>query len=322
MEPIFHYKLLNDYFGDPCLYIRILRERRALLFDLGDISRLTPSEIYKITDAFVTHTHIDHFIGFDTLLRSALRRETPLNIYGPPNITRCVAGKLGGYTWNLIKDFPLVLNVFAYNGRSLVHSRFSAKNKFRRQLVSVTDTDGTLLHDPLFTVRAAKLSHGTPCLAYSIKEDFHINIDKDRLMKKGFDTGPWLSDFKRGIREGAPPHTVVEISGMRYRMDQFMDIAKITEGQKISFATDIGMSGRNIDSLVELAMGSDVFYCEAYFLEKDSERARERFHLTAKTCGLIAKKAEVKKLFVTHVSPKYMDSPDIIVNEAMEAFKG
>jgi ribonuclease Z len=270
----------------------------------------------------VTHTHIDHFIGFDTLLRAALRREVPLNIYGPPNLTRCVAGKLKGYTWNLIKEYPLVINVFAYNGKTLAHSMFMAKNRFRRQLVSLTDSDGTLLEDPMFKVKAAKLSHGTPCLAYSIDENFHINIDKDQVMKKGLEIGPWLGIFKKALRENAPAGTTLEISGRRYRMDQLLDIAKITEGQKITFATDVAMTGKNIARLVELAKGSDALYCEAYFLEKDRERAKERFHLTAKTCGLIAKMAGVKKLFVTHISPKYMDCPDSVIREAMEAFRG
>ncbi len=322
MEPIFRYRLVNDLFGDPALFIRILREKRAVQFDLGDIGGLTPSEIYKITDVFVTHTHIDHFIGFDTLLRAVLRRQIPLNIYGPPNIARCVAGKLRGYTWNLIRDYPLEINVFAHDGKSLAHSVFKAHNRFTREDVAESVSDGTLLEDPLFRVKAVKLSHATPCLAYSIEEGSHINIDKDRLMRKGLEVGPWLGVFKKALRKNAPANGTVEISGKQYRMEELSDIAMITEGQKIAFATDLAATPKNMERLVELARNSDVFYCEAYFLEKDREKAKERSHLTAKTCGLIAKKARVKKLFVSHISPRYMDCPDSVVKEAMEAFRG
>jgi ribonuclease Z len=321
MEPIFRYRLINDLFGDPALFIRILREKRALQFDLGDISGLAPSEIYKITDVFVTHTHIDHFIGFDSLLRAVLRRKTPLHIYGPQNITQCVAGKLRGYTWNLIRDYPLQIHVFAYEGKSLAHSVFKAHNRFKREDVAVSGSDGTVLEDPMFRVKTARLSHGTPCLAYSIEEESHINIDKDRVMRKGLEVGPWLSVFKKALRRNAPADSTVEISGKRYRMDRLSDIAKITEGQKITFATDVATTGKNIACLVELARDSDVFYCEAYFLEKDRARAKERSHLTAKTCGIIAKKAGVKKLFVSHISPRYIDCPDLVIKEAMEAFR-
>ena len=81
MKPAFHLRLLNSYFDDPCLFVKILYEKRALLFDLGNIHTLTPSDVYKISDVFVTHTHMDHFIGFDTLLRGILRRDGPLHVY-------------------------------------------------------------------------------------------------------------------------------------------------------------------------------------------------------------------------------------------------
>lgn len=322
MEPIFRCRLLNDVFGDPALFIRILREKRALQFDLGDISGLTPSEIYKITDVFVTHTHIDHFIGFDALLRAVLRRKIPINIYGPANITRCVAGKLKGYTWNLIRDYPTEINVFAYDGRSLARSVFKAENSFKREDITVSASDGRLLADDLFTVKTAKLSHGTPCLAYSIEEETHINIDKDRLIRKGLKIGPWLGIFKKALRRNDPADSTLEISGKHYRMDSLWDIAKITDGQKITFATDFAITAKNIERLAELAKGSDVFYCEAYFLEKDRQRAKQRFHITAKTCGLIARKAGAKKLIVSHISPRHIDCPDLVVKEAMEAFEG
>ncbi len=80
MKPGFHHRLINSYFEDPCLYVRVLREKRAVLFDIGDIRALSTAELYKITDVFVTHTHIDHFIGFDVLLRVILRRNIPLNV--------------------------------------------------------------------------------------------------------------------------------------------------------------------------------------------------------------------------------------------------
>lgn len=80
------------------------------------------------------------------------------------------------------------------------------------------------------------------------------------------------------------------------------------------------MSEGNISKVIALVKGSDMFYCEAYFLEKDRDRAIERFHLTAKTSGLIAKKAGVKKLSLMHFSPKYKESPELVINEAFEEF--
>ena len=322
MKPIFHHRLLNDYFEDPCLFVRILREKSAMLFDVGDIRNLGPAEIYRIADLFVTHTHIDHFVGFDTVLRAVLRKDLPLNVYGPPGIDGCIEGKLKGYSWNLIREYPTVINVFSYNGKTVTHSVFTAEGGFRREVISRSGSDGVLLKNPLCKVRAAILDHGIPCLAYAIEEEFHINIDKDRLTKKGLQVGPWLSEFKKLIRENPEQDAALTIEGKDYRLSRLLDIASVTKGQKICFATDLAITGKNIEGLVNLAQGSDVLYCEAYFLEADRARASERFHLTAKTCGRIAKEAAVKKLVLMHFSPKYRDCPDLVINEAMTEFTG
>jgi ribonuclease Z len=321
MKPSFHHRLINGYFEDPCLYVRVLRERRAILFDTGDIRALSTAEMYKVTDVFVTHTHIDHFIGFDMLLRVMLRRKIPLNVYGPPNIISCVQGKLRGYTWNLIRDYPLVINVFSYDGRYLTQAVFRAENRFRRERVGRAVSDGTLFRDPLFRVRAAKLDHQTPCLAYAVEEEFHINIDKDLLNKMGLPVGPWLAEFKQMVRRKARSESVLTVGGEKRRFGQLRDIAHITKGQKISYATDIAVTDTNMRRLVDLVKASDVLYCEAYFLEEDRERAIERFHLTARACGSIARMAGAAKLSVMHLSPKYRDCPEKVVKEAMDEFK-
>ena len=72
MKPVLHAQLVNSPFGDPCLYIDFLFERRALQFDLGDISRLSARKLLRISHIFVSHTHMDHFIGFDSIVRVCL----------------------------------------------------------------------------------------------------------------------------------------------------------------------------------------------------------------------------------------------------------
>ena len=86
MKPSFHSHLINNPFDDSVLYIQIFREKRAILFDLGSIDFVEPSKLLKVSDIFVSHTHIDHFIGFDHILRLFLGRENLLRIYGPPGI--------------------------------------------------------------------------------------------------------------------------------------------------------------------------------------------------------------------------------------------
>lgn len=321
MKPTFIHTLVNTPFEDPSLFVRIMREKRAFLFDIGNISRLNPGDLQKITDVFVTHTHIDHFIGFDILIRALLRRETPLRVYGPSNITDCVEGKLKGYTWNLIKEYPLKIEVFCIDGDKITSSSFHAENCFKRIDNSLSEFNGILLKEPLLTVKAIQLDHQVPCLAFSLEEEFHININKASLKEMGLPVGPWLSELKKTIREQRSGETEFVVSDKRYRLKELGNIAKITKGQKISYVTDVSITTENIEKIIEFVRDSDTFYCEAYFMDKDMDRALKRFHLTAKITGRIARKAEVKHLIVMHFSPKYRDQADSPENEAMEEFR-
>lgn len=321
MKPSFHHRLINRRFEDPCLYVRLLRERRAFLFDIGFIGALESGELQKITDVFVTHMHIDHFAGFDTLLRAILRRETPLRVYGPEGIIECVEGKLNGYTWNLIKEYPLKIEVFCISEKEMRHSSFYSENGFRRIERERSAFSGIVLEEPCFCVSASNLSHGIPCLGFSLTEDIHINIDKAGLNKAGLPVGPWLTQFKSLIRGKAPPDIVLSIDNREITLSGLMHIAMITKGQKISYLTDISPDEENISKAIELVKDSDTLYCEAYYPHKELGRALERSHLTAKTTGNIARRANVKNLVLMHFSPKYREDSGLIEEEAMKEYR-
>ena len=123
--------MVNGGFGDPALYLNFLHERRALLFDLGEINALRAGEILRISDIFISHTHIDHFCGFDRLLRVMLNRELTVRLHGPAGLIGNVAGKLAGYTWNLVDDYRLRLQVQEIGPRRVRRVTFSCRDRFR-----------------------------------------------------------------------------------------------------------------------------------------------------------------------------------------------
>src|SRR3954452_6083750 len=108
-------RLINGAFDDPGLFIGFHYERRAMLFDLGNIDNLSVREILKVSDVFISHAHMDHFIGFDHLLRYSLNRQE-LRLFGPKGFIDNVRGKLAGYSWNLIRDYVLKLVVHEIDG--------------------------------------------------------------------------------------------------------------------------------------------------------------------------------------------------------------
>ena len=319
MKPSFHVRPLNGPFDDPGLYIRVLREGRAMIFDLGFTTSLSPGDILKTTDIFVSHTHIDHFIGFDNILRVSLKKERPLKLYGPEGFTGCVEGKLRSYTWNLIEDYPIVIEVYEVKGESVKKAVFKAENSFKREELEAVPFNGILMKNSFYTVCAVSLDHQIPCLAFSIEEDYHINIDKARLNSLGLPVGPWLRQLKTAVRENTED-SVFTVEGRTYTFPEIKGVANITRGQKLSYVVDALGSEDNIRKIVGLAKGSDVLYIETYFLDEDKDRAWDRYHLTAKEAGRIAREAGVGRLETMHFSPRYIDDSGRLYQEAKDEF--
>jgi len=91
---IFHPALLNDPFGDPGVFVDCIFTNRALLFDLGDLRNMPGRKLLRVSDVLVTHAHMDHFFGFDHLLRLTLGRGKTIRLFGPQGFTRQVEHKL------------------------------------------------------------------------------------------------------------------------------------------------------------------------------------------------------------------------------------
>ena len=184
MKSCLHSTLVNDPFGDPGLLVQFLFQKRSLLFDLGDISPLSNAELLKVSHVFVSHTHIDHFIGFDRLLRTVFGREKTITFFGPENFINNVQPKLTRFTWNLVDRYEesLTFKVVEVREGRLLKATFKAIDKFKRvDEQEIELKNGIILEDPLFTVSAAVLEHRVPCLGFSLQENLHVNIKKDRL---------------------------------------------------------------------------------------------------------------------------------------------
>jgi ribonuclease Z len=334
MRPSFHPRLINDPFSDPGLFIPFLFEKRALLFDLGELHGLSPKDLLKVSHVFVTHTHMDHFIGFDTLLRLFLGRDKELHLFGPEGFFRHVEGKLAGYTWNLVHEYQsdLILKVTEIHQDRALTQIYVCKDRFRSRGNQVKETfNGILLKEPSFLVEAAWLDHRIPCLGLSLKENFYVNINKQGLKEIDLPVGPWLTRFKKALYEQRDPKgdffVTWEKGGKITKEKEFIlgelaqKIATISPGQKITYITDIAGSSDNYERAVKLAEDSDHLFIEAAFLDRDRDAARKKYHLTAKEAGKLARLAGVKRYTLFHFSPRYDHMTQDIEKEAREAFQ-
>ncbi|MCJ7540508.1 MAG: MBL fold metallo-hydrolase [Desulfobacterales bacterium] len=331
MRPSFLPRLVNGPFDDPGLFIPFLFEKRAVIFDLGDIYSLSAKEILKARHVFITHTHMDHFVGFDRLLRLFLGRDQHLYIYGPEGFLKNVEGKLAAYSWNLVKNYSnlLVLHVSEVHTDHLFAREYICQNGFIPASKVVKHPFKGLLHqEASLSIFTEILDHGIPCLGFAVKERFHVNIMKDKVSDLGLEIGPWLKEFKQALfnNKDADSEFVVEYGKKHPRKKSFVlgDLAKqialITPGQKVSYIADVAYSQSNVEKIVELVKDSDHLFIEAAFLERDRDIAEKKCHLTAWQAGSIAGKARVKQMTPFHFSPRYQGQAHILAKEAMDAY--
>jgi ribonuclease Z len=322
---------VNGPFGDPGLHVGMRWQGTALQFDLGRLDRFPAAELLKLTHVFVSHTHIDHFIGFDRIIRLFLARDAALELFGPPGIIGNVTGKLAGYTWNLVDGYPFVLTVHEVHPTRIRSVRLRATTGFAAEDVTSPPFAGVLLDVPAFTVRTAHLDHRIPCLAFAVTAKTHLNVRKDELDRLGIPAGPWLNTLKAAIRAGEADDTPITArwttdgtqQQAAFALGELRDRLIVpTPGTKLAYVVDTLFSKENAAQIVALVRESDVFFCESLFLDEDRDEALKRYHLTARQAGTLARMAGVKRLEVFHFSPRYDGQAERIYAEAAAAFSG
>ncbi|MDA8364101.1 MAG: MBL fold metallo-hydrolase [Gammaproteobacteria bacterium] len=335
MTPTLQPFLVNGPFGDPVVYVDFRFARRALLFDLGDIQSLPARKILRLTHIFVSHAHMDHFMGFDRIVRICLGRPRSLALFGPPGFIDRVEHKLAAYTWNLVEnyitDFMLEASEL-YPSGELRTARFRCRSGFRREdLPARTAADGVLLEEDNFRVLATMLDHRTPCLGFAVEERQHINIWKNRLTELGLPTGPWLSGLKAAVHHGEPDDTAIRVSwtdssGRHERTVALGELRRqvlhLVPGQKIAYIVDIVYHEENVRRVLRLAHHADCLFIEAVFLHRDAEHAARKYHLTARQAGALGRASGARHLVPMHFSARYTGGEAAIYREIEEAYSG
>jgi ribonuclease Z len=331
MKSAFQPRLVNSPFGDPGLYVDLRHKGRAFLFDLGRLDRLPAAALLRVTHVFVSHTHMDHFIGFDHLLRLFLARDRELNVYGPPGIIENVRGKLCGYTWNLVDSYGFVLTVHEVGFERIDTVRLPACQAFRPEAPVSRPFDGTVHETAAYAVRAAHLDHRIPCLGYALCEKTRLNVRPERLEELGIPAGRWLNELKAAVRDNLPDDTPIRAEWRvgSERKEATLPLGELrdrllvsTRGQKLAYVVDTIFSRANMQRVTELVGGADVFFCESLFLDADRDQATKRYHLTARQAGTLARAAGVARLETFHFSPRYDRDPEPLRAEAQATFRG
>lgn len=265
--------------------VAVKRQGELFLFDCGEGTQKQMIQaklgFNRRTRVFITHMHGDHVLGLPGLLQtmSLLGRDKPLQVFGPKGIISFIEAMVSTVEFSL--SFPV-------------------------EACEVED-GGLVTKTKEYEVRAAWAEHSVPCLAYALTEkpragSFHT----EKAVTLGVPKGPLWHKLQEGKKVKLPDGRTIEPLDV-------LDPPRL--GRKIVVVGDTKPTNR----IAKLARGADVLVHEATFAEELAERAEEDLHSTPRGAALVAKKAKVKLLVLTHISARYGDTR-VLLEEARKIF--
>lgn len=157
-----------------------------------------------------------------------------------------------------------------------------------------------------YRINAFKARHNITCYGYSIDIDRAGRFMPEKAKKNNVPLCLW-----NRLQKGE----TIEYEGKTYTQDMILGPAR--KGIKVTYCTDT----RPTTMIGEKAAGSDLFICEGMYGEENTEsKAAKHMHMTFTEAAKIAKKAEVKELWLTHYSPSLI-RPDDFRKAAQSIFE-
>lgn len=166
---------------------------------------------------------------------------------------------------------------------------------FPIQCVEISEPEQKFEFDG-FRIESFKVNHNVPCYGYSIQVDRAGKFQLDRAQALGIEKRFW-NKLQKG-------ETVESAEGI-FTPDMVMGPPR--RGLKVTYCTDT----RPTEGIVKNAEGADLFVCEGMYGEPEKkDKAKENKHMTFLEAANMAKRAQVKQLWLTHYSPSLVRPED------------
>jgi ribonuclease Z len=263
--------------------IAIEREGDHMLFDCGEGTQRQMMRYgtgFSVADVFFTHTHADHFLGLTGLLRT-------MALQGREESMR-LWGPRG--TAGVLRD-AVELGQERVPFGVAIHE-LDADDRVERES---------------YDIIAFATRHKTRSLGFVIAEHDRLGrFNPDRARELAVPEGPLFGRLHRGLD--------IELDGRVIRAADVVGPAR--PGRKVVYTGDT----RPCRQTVQISARADVLIHEATFAQDEADRARMTGHSTAREAADVARRAEVERLVLTHVSARYADDPRPLEREARAVF--
>ncbi|WP_446684812.1 ribonuclease Z [Cyanobacterium sp. IPPAS B-1200] len=263
--------------------LRLTQRGEIWLFDCGEGTQhqILRSELKtsQLKKIFVTHMHGDHIFGLMGLLASC---------------------GLGAHAENVEVYGPPGLDAYLKACMKYSQTYFPYGVHFK------TVSPGVIYEDDEYIVSTEMLKHRVTAFGYRISEkDKAGKFDVDKAKKMGIPSGPIYGKLKKG-------ETITLEDGRTINGSQLCGPTEI--GRKFVYCTDTVFC----ESAIALSEDADVLIHEATFAHQDAQMAFERMHSTTTMAAQVALAAQVKKLIMTHFSPRYAPGNTLQLNDLLK----
>ncbi len=156
-----------------------------------------------------------------------------------------------------------------------------------------------------YVIKAFKVNHKITCYGYSIEIERVGLFDVEKAMQNDIPKNCW-SKLQKG--------EILELDGRTLTPD--MVLGPPRKGIKVTYTTDT----RPTESIAVNAKDSDLFICEGMYGEKgDVNNAVKYKHMTFEEAGTLAKRANVRIMWLTHYSPA-LGYPENFIGDVRKIF--
>ena len=258
--------------------IAIKRKGEIILFDCGEGAQrqmiMAKLSFHRKMKIFITHMHGDHVLGLPGLIQtmSLFDRQRKLEIYGPKGLKEFIDVIQRTVQYTL--TFPLEIHEI--------------------------EKPGTICEEGEYAILAEEADHVIPSFAFALVEKPRPGkFYPEKARELGIPEGPLWSKLQKG-------HSVTLPDGRKIKPSEVVGPPR--PGRKIVYSGDT----RPCMNVVRLARNADLLIHDATLDDELFDKAYEDGHSTPSQVAEIAKKANVRRLVLTHISARYRSAEKLL----------